>query len=148
MAFHFPLQPVLRLRQSLEERERLRLAMIINCINQIDQQCEALDQDKMQTGGRISDHLQAGMAAVELRLERARIISLNQTKKALLQQKAKLEQQRNAQEATLREAQRERKTLEDLREHKLELYRRDWERHEQQRFDDLFGQRLGTSKQS
>ena len=148
MPFCFPLTPVLRLRQSLEERERLRLAMIISRINQIDCQSDALDREKTQTCTRISDHLRLGMTAAELRLERARITSLNQAKKALTGQKTKLEQQRTEQQAALREAQRDRKTVENLRDQKLELYRRDCERRAQQAVDDLFGLRLARSQRS
>ena len=147
MAFHFPLKPILRLRHSLEERERLRLAMIINRINQLSRQGEQLAHERKQGGERIASNLATGMRAGELLLERSRLAAIDQTQKALAEHKAEVEQQRSGQEQALREAQRNRKTLENLRDHKFELYRLEQERRNQQRVDDLFGLRRVNSEQ-
>jgi len=148
MAFNFPLKPVLRLRQSLEERERLRLGLIVHRINQVNQQSDALDREKTEARSCLVDQLQSGMTAAELRLERSRLASLNQAKKILLGQRANLEQQKNAQQEVLRVAQRSRKTLENLRDHKFEIYRQDSERRAQRVVDDLFGLRLARSERT
>ena len=141
MPFHFSLQPVLRLQQSLEERERLRLALIIAALNKLNQHRQRLDQQKAELANGLAERLKAGMAAVEIHFERARLVAIEQQKNNLLQQKDKLEQQRAAQEQAFREAQRKRKTLESLRDRKLEQYRRIQRRREQERVDDLFGLR-------
>lgn len=143
MSFHFSLQPVFRLRQSLEERERLRLAMIIGYLNQLNQLIQQLDQERRQVSSGLEQRLKAGMTAGELHFELARKAALEQQKKGLRQQLAKLEEQRAAQEQTFREAQRKRKIIENLRDLKLELYRQEEARREQQRVDDLFGLRHG-----
>ncbi len=143
MPFHFPLQPVFRLRQSLEERERLRLAVIIGYINQVNQLIEKLDREKLRVSNGLEERLKAGMAAGELQFELARKAAIEQQKKALRQQLAKLEEQRAAQEQAFREAQRKRKIVENLRDLKLELYRQEEARREQQRVDDLFRLRHG-----
>jgi flagellar protein FliJ len=143
MSFHFPLQPVFRLRQSLEERERLRLAMIIGYLNQVNQLIEKLDQEKLRVASGLEERLKGGMTAGELHFELARKAALEQQKQGLRQQLAKLEEQRRAQEQAFREAQRKRKIIENLREMKLELYRQEEARREQQRVDDLFGLRHG-----
>jgi flagellar protein FliJ len=141
MPFHFSLQPVFRLRQSLEERERLRLAMIIGYLNQLNQLIEQLDQEKLRVSSALEKSLKAGMTAGELQFELARMAGIEQQKKSVRLQITKLEEQRAAQEQAFREAQRKRKIVENLRDLRLELYRREEARHEQQRVDDLFGQR-------
>lgn len=143
MPFHFSLQPVFRLRQSLEERERLRLAMVIGYLNQLNQLIEKLDQEKLRVSRGLENRLKAGMSAGELQFELARKAALEQQKKGLRQQLVKLEEQRVAQEQAFREAQRKRKIVENLRDLKLELYRQEEARREQQRVDDLFGLRHG-----
>ena len=149
MPFHFSLQPVYRLRQSLEERERLRLAMIIGYLNQLNQLVEHLDQEKLRVSRGLEERLKAGMTAGELQFELARVAAFEQQKKGVRLQIAKLEEQRAAQEQAFREAQRKRKIVENLRDLKLELYRQEEARREQQRVDDLFGRRHGQSvKQS
>lgn len=145
MPFHFPLQPVLRLQQSLEERERLRLGLIIAALNKLKQHCHRLDQVKFQLANGLAERLQAGMAAAEIHFERARIAAIEQQKNNLLEQKDKLEQQRAAQERAFREVQRKRKTLENLRDRKLEQYRRIQQRREQEQVDDLFGLRRASA---
>jgi flagellar protein FliJ len=141
MPFHFSLQPVFRLRQSLEERERLRLAMIIGYLNQLNQLIEQFDQEKLRVSSALEKSLKAGMTAGELQFELARMAGIEQQKKSVRLQITKLEEQRAAQEQAFREAQRKRKIVENLRDLRLELYRREEARHEQQRVDDLFGQR-------
>jgi len=141
MPFHFPLQPVLRLQQSLEDRERLRLALIIAALNKMNQHCQRLDQQKLKLANGLAERLKTGMAAAEIHFECADLAAIEQQKNNLLQQKDKLEQQRTAQEQAFREAQRKRKTLESLRDRKLEQYRRIQQRREQERVDDLFGLR-------
>lgn len=149
MPFHFALQPVLRLQQSLEDRERLRLGLIIAALNKLNQHCHRLDQQKLQLANGLAERLQAGMAAAEIHFERARLAAIGQQKNNLLQQKDKLEQQRAAQEQAFREVQRKRKTLESLRDRKLERYRQFQQRREQDRVDDLFGlRRASASSQS
>jgi flagellar protein FliJ len=145
LSFHFPLQPVLRLQQSLEERERLRLGLIIAALNKLKQHCDELEQQRLQLANGLAERLQAGMAAVEIHFERARLAAIEQQKNLLLQQKDKLEQQRAAQEQAFREVQRKRKTLENLRDRKLEQYRQMEQRREQERVDDLFGLRRASA---
>lgn len=147
MAFHFRLQPLLRLRQSLEDRERLRLKLILSAINQLRLQCERLDQDVADTAQDLYQHLAAGMAAADVQLVRVRIVSSRRRKELLLQKMAAMTEQRNKQERAFREAQRKRKILERLRELQLDAYHREQARREQQRLDDEFGLRRARAAQ-
>jgi len=141
MAFHFRLQPLLRLRQSLEDRERLRLKLILSAINQLRLQCERLDQNFVDMTQDLCERLAAGMTAADVQLVRTGMASSRRWKELLLQKMAALAEQRNQQERAFREAQRKRKILERLRDLQLEAYKREESRREQQRLDDEFGLR-------
>jgi flagellar export protein FliJ len=141
MAFHFRLQPLLRLRQSLEERERLRLTLILSAINQLRLQCERLDHDAANTAQDLCKQLATGMTAADVQLVGIGIVSSRHRKELLLQKIAAMTEQRNHQERAFRDAQRRRKVLERLRDLQLEAYKRDQGRREQQRLDDEFGLR-------
>jgi flagellar FliJ protein len=141
MAFRFGLKSVLRLRQSLEDRERLRLALVLGAISRIDRQCQQLDLDRSRILSDARDSLQAGISAAELQFEHARASVAARSKAPLLLQKVRLDKERVAQEQALVEAQRKRKILEKMRERQLELYREIERRMEQQQMDDLHSAR-------
>ncbi len=145
MAFHFRLQPVLGLRQSLEDRERLRLTLILSAINQLRLQCERLDQDVADAAQDLCKQLAAGMPAADVQLVRTGMVLSRRRKELLLQKMAAMTEQRHQQERAFRDAQRKRKTLERLRDLQLEAYKREQERREQQRLDDEFGLRRARS---
>jgi flagellar export protein FliJ len=145
MAFHFRLQPLLRLRQSLEERERLRLTLILSAINQLRRQCEQLDQDVADAAQDLCTQLAGGMAAADVQLVRIGMVSSRRQKEILLQKITAMTEQRHQQERVFRDAQRKRKILERLRDLQLEAYKREQGRREQQRLDDEFGLRRARS---
>lgn len=148
MAFHFRLQPLLRLRQSLENRERLRLALILSAINELRLRCERLDRDVADSAQELCKHLTAGMAAADVQLVGIGILSSRRRKELLLQKIAVLTEERNQQQRAFRDAQRKRKILERLRDLQLEAYGREEDRREQQRLDDEFGLRRATLAES
>jgi len=141
MAFHFRLQTLLHLRQSLEDRERLRLTLILSAINRLRLQCERLDQDVADSAQDLCKHLAAGMPAADVHLVRLGMVSSRRHKELLLQKVVALTEQRHQQERAFRDAQRKRKILERLRDLQLEVYKREQDRREQQRLDDEFGLR-------
>ena len=145
MAFQFALQPVLRLRENLERLERLRLALLLGYLNKVNQQCSRLDNERREVLAAARDRLQSGMSAMEIRFEHARAAVLERNRNNLLIQKARLEQERAAQERVLKEARRRRKTIENLRNRKLELYDQNERRTEQQRLDEMHAAR-GTNR--
>ena len=148
MAFHFRLQPLLRLRQSLEERERLRLTLILSAINQLRRQCEQLDQDVADAAQDLCTQLAGGMAAADVQLVRIGMVSSRRQKEILLQKITAMTEQRHQQERVFRDAQRKRKILERLRDLQLEAYKREQGRREQQRLDDEFGLRRARTAEA
>src|SRR5215469_4935646 len=118
MSFHFPLQPIFRVRQSLEK----------------------LDREKLRISSGLEERLKAGMSAADFSSSSpARQRSSNRKKSSAAVRQA--QEQRALQEQAFREAQRKRKIVENLRDLKLEIYRHEEARREQQRVDDLFGLR-------
>lgn len=137
MPFRFPLQPIFRLRQSLEDRERLRLGRLLAFLAKVNQQCSHLDSDRNRILSEVGDRLKSGMLAGELHFERARADAVQRYKRVLLVQKAQIEKEKSVQEVALTDAQRRRKIVENLRARQLEVYGQTQRRVEQQRADDL-----------
>lgn len=138
MAFRFSLQAVLRLRQSYERLEELRLTMIIAYLGQLRRQLEELLRHRTLAADELVARLQQGMITSEYQFELAAISTLADRQKVLVEQIARAEQQRAAQERAYREAQRRRQILENLRSRQLDSYRLVQARHDQQRLDDLY----------
>lgn len=55
MAFHFTLRPLLRLRQSIEERERQRLLVLNGRLNQEHQKLQQLKHDRIRAADRLAE---------------------------------------------------------------------------------------------
>jgi len=138
MAFRFSLQALLRVRQSSEERERRRLALLNMQIGQLHQEDEMLNQQRVLAWAQISHGLRAGMSGAELQFETASMATLAYRQEELRKQIARLQQEHIVQERLFREAQKQRKVLGNLRERKLRDYLQVRGRREQQQVDDLF----------
>jgi flagellar protein FliJ len=148
MAFRFPLQALLRVRQSCEERERLRLALLNNQIGRLLQEREILNQKRVLAWTQIFNALGTGMSGAELQFELASMAVLGHRQEELRNQIAKLQQERIAQERSFREAQKQRKILDNLRERRLRDYLQVRGRREQQQVDDMFMVRRSFGSQS
>jgi len=138
MAFRFPLQALLRVRQSCEERERRRLALLNTQIAGLHQTHDSLNQERVLAWTQLSNGLTAGMSGAELQFEVASMATRAYRQEELKKQIARLRQERIVQERSFREAQKQRKILDNLRERKLRNYLQVRGRHEQQQIDDLF----------
>jgi flagellar export protein FliJ len=148
MAFRFPLQALLRVRQSREERERRRLALLNTEIGRLHQEHEILHQQRVSAWTQISQELKAGMSGAELHFEMASMTTRACRQVELRKQIAILQQERIVQERLFREAQKERKILDSLRERKLRDYLQIRGRREQQQVDDLFMVRRNSESHS
>jgi flagellar protein FliJ len=148
MAFRFPLQALLRVRQSCEERERRRLALLNTQIGRLHQKHESLNQEKASAWTQISHSLRAGMSGAELQFEMASMATRAYRQEELRKQITRLQQERIVQERSFREAQKQRKILDNLRERKLRNYLQVRGRHEQQQIDDLFALRPTSGSRS
>jgi flagellar export protein FliJ len=138
MAFRFPLQALLRVRQSREERERRRLALLNAQIGRLHQENDILNRERLLAWTQIFHGLKAGMSGAELQFEMASMATRAYRQEELRKQIVKLQQERIVQERLFREAQKHRKILDSLRERKLRDYLQVRARQEQQQVDDLF----------
>ena len=146
MAFRFPLQVVLRVRQSLEQRERLRLALLTGYIHQLRLQSETLNEQRAQAWTNLTERLQDGIVGAELQFETACMAAFVDRQKTLLAKIANLEKERTEQERSFREARKKRKVLENLRGRMLDTYRQIQGRRDQQQMDDMFAIRSARER--
>ena len=138
MPFHFPLQAVLNLRESVEHQQELRLraadqqvARVRHLIEQMDARRQDLQRAQAQT-------LSVGMTAVELQFELLCDAELLRHRRELEQQLVRLEQQREQQREILQQARRARETLGAVRDQQVRRYQKEAARREQRSLDDLF----------
>ena len=138
MPFHFSLQSVLHLYESLEHQQELRLRAANQQVSRVRHAIEQLDAQKQQNRMQQSRELQAGTTGAELEFERATELALDRRRGELDIELARTQQLRDEQQRNFRQARRRRETLSSLRETQLHLYQREAARREQRRVDDAF----------
>jgi len=138
VSFRFSLQPVMRLRESLERRERMRLLLLGSQITQMRQRLQGLEQEKETVRQQLSTQLMRGIAGTDFCLATSEIAAFEQRKDVLARQIVALEEKRREQQNAYQEAQRQRKILDNLRDRYLQTYRLEQSRRQQQQVDDLF----------
>lgn len=138
MPFHFSLQSVLHLYQSLEHQQELRLRAANQQVSRVRHVIEQLDAQKQQSRVRQSRELQAGTTGAELEFERATELALHRRRAELDVELARMQQLRDEQQRIFRQARRRRETLSSLRQTQLHQYQREAVRHEQRQVDDAF----------
>jgi len=143
MAFHFPLEAVLRLRRGQERMERLKLEAIASEQARVRAQLESLTQQFIESRRLFLQQMGQEKLGSELQFEDARTELVAAAQRSLKQRILQLEQQRLKQIEAYTKAHRDREVLDKLRERKFEVYRQELSRHEQQQLDDLFLMRLG-----
>jgi len=138
MAFHFALQAVLHLRQSIEHQQELRLRAANQQVARVQHLIEQMDGRRKELQSAQSKELSSGMTAVELQFGLLCEAELLRHRRELEQQLVRLQQAREQQREIFRQARRTRETLESVRDRQLVVYQKDAARREQRRLDDLF----------
>lgn len=138
MAFHFPLQTVLHLRESLEHQQELRLRAANQQVARVRHLIEQMDARRRELHGEQTKRLSSGMTAVELQFELLCDEELLRHRQDLEQQLTRLRQLREQQREVFYRARRARETLEALRDQQLRVYQKEAARREQRGLDDLF----------
>ncbi|HTZ82421.1 MAG TPA: flagellar FliJ family protein [Candidatus Acidoferrales bacterium] len=138
MAFHFPLQAVLHLRQSLEHQQELRLraanqqvsAMrhLVDAIDLAIRHFEIVSHKAMTKGIRVSElHFNLALkSAFESRRQQANL------------ELHRAQNLRDQQQRIFQQLHREREILEALRDQQLQEYERAALRRQQSQTDELF----------
>jgi flagellar biosynthesis chaperone FliJ len=138
MAFHFPLEAILRLRRVQERAERLKLEAIASEQTLARNQLENITQQFFASRRRFQQQLGDEKFGAELQFEDARSDRVAAARRALELRVAELEQERLKQVGTYKKAHQSREVLENLRGRKFALYVQMLSRREQQELDDLF----------
>ena len=138
MPFHFPLQAVLHLYQSLEHQQELHLRAANQQVARVRHMIEQLDAVKQQNRTRQSQELQAGTTSAELEFARNMASALMKRRGELEVELVRAQQLRDEQQRNFHVARRRRETLSSLRESQLRHYQREAARREQRQADDAF----------
>jgi flagellar export protein FliJ len=144
MAFHFSLEAVLRVRRGQERVERQKLEAILSEEARTWARLEEVGHRQLELRRQFQHELGSGLAGSEVQYEALREASVASLIAALRTRLAELDQQHHAQAQIFIKARQRREVLENLRLRKLDLYRIDQARREQQELDDLFLMRQGT----
>jgi flagellar export protein FliJ len=138
MPFHFSLQVVLHLYQSLEHQQELRLRAANQQVARVRHMIEQLDPAKQQNRARQAQELQAGTTSAELEFARTMESVLTKRRGELEIELVRAQHLRDEQQRNFHVARRRRETLSSLRETQLHQYQREAARHEQRQADDAF----------
>jgi flagellar export protein FliJ len=143
MAFHFPLETLLRLRHSLERKERMALEDLARRIAAVRLAIAEIELERRAARALQSGGLTSGLTASEMHFAQACEENRETRQRRLTDQLVELEKQYRRQQAVFIEARQKREILENLRDRQETEYRREWDRREQQGVDDLFLMRAG-----
>jgi flagellar export protein FliJ len=138
MPFRFSLQAVFHLRQSIEHQQELRLRAANQQVAKVSHWIDQFDEHIRQMHGQSSQQLSTGMTSAELRFALATEESLENTRRELEKELARVKNLRDQQQRIFDHARRERETFESLRNQRKRAYELEQRRREQRRVDDLF----------
>jgi flagellar export protein FliJ len=137
MAFRFPLEALLRVRQGLERQRELLLQEANLKVAMLRQQIADTNCEMENIQARQQPHFQSGLRAAELQFDVLCRAVLMERRGELEKQQARaevLQRSRN----DFQQARRQREIIDSLRRHQLEIYRQHEVRQDQRRVDDLF----------
>lgn len=139
MSFHFNLNGLLRLRESLERAELQRLQSIAAALILAQTEIELLEKDMEAAQRRtFNTVLTAGMTGAELHFEGMKEDARNQLRSELLKKLSDLERRRKEQQERYMQARMQRKIISNLYQRQRAEYDVHQSRREQQRIDELF----------
>jgi flagellar export protein FliJ len=138
MAFRFPLESVLRVRESIERREERALKKIQMEMARVSNQMEELSAGIARAQGERNEALQQPMPASHLQAMLSQTESAIAARDKLQVTLRGLEEQRKQQLKIYQAAHRDHETLIDMRNQQRSEYLREQTRLEQKYLDDLF----------
>lgn len=145
MAFRFSLETVLRLRRSLEERERLRLATLLARRSELE--LEVGRAEELRTGLKAKLQLvmsETSLPAGEMQLVEQRTRGCELHARRLRAALATLAQEIARQTAAYVEQRRDREVLENVRQQQQRRYETEAQRRSQARLEELVLLRLAA----
>jgi flagellar export protein FliJ len=138
MAFRYPFQAILRLRQSLERQEEQRLFAIAATVARLRVQIEHWEESRKEMRRVASQELIAGSSGAILQFATLRDANAAKAQESLQSELVVAEQQRLLQLGVYQRARQKREIFERLRDRKEETYDLAEARREQEQADDSF----------
>jgi flagellar protein FliJ len=138
MAFRFPLETLLRVRQGLERQHELRLQEANHRVAMLRQQIEDTHTEMQNISARRQPQLESGISAAELQFDVLCRSVLSERQHALEKQLVEAEALRHVRSEEFLQARRQREVIDTLRRHQLQNYQQEEARQDQRRLDDLF----------
>jgi|SRR5579863_7508629 len=138
MAFQFPLEVVLRLRQGLERQRELLLQEANLRVAILRRQIADINSEIRNVLVRQQPRLDSGLSAAELQFDVLCRSVLVERRGELEKQLAAAEVLRNSRTEDFQQARRQREIMDTLRRHQLETYLQQEARQDQRIIDDLF----------
>ncbi len=138
MAFRFPLEVLLRVRQGLERQQELRLQEANHRIAALRRQIEDVVGEVDEIIIRRRPQLASGISAAELQFDVLCRSVLTTRRDVLDKQLIDAEAHRSSCNADFQQARRQREVMDTLRLHQLQDYNQQQARRDQRRLDDMF----------
>jgi flagellar export protein FliJ len=138
MAFRFPFEVLLRVRQGLERQQELRLQEANHRIVALRRQIEDVVGEVDQIMIRRRPQLTSGISAAELQFDVLCRSVLTTRRDVLEKQLIEAEAHRFSCNADFQQARRQREVMDTLRLHQLQDYNQQQARRDQRRLDDMF----------
>jgi len=138
MAFRFPLDTVLRVRQGMEHQQELLLREANQRLMSVEWQAEKLNSALMANSARALQQMLAGTSAAELHFDLLCRSTLLERRRSLEKDVAEARAARDTRAASFRQARQQREIVETLRQHSFRLYHQVESRRQQREIDDVF----------
>jgi len=138
MAFRYPFESILRLRQSLERREEQRLFAIAATVARLRLDLEEWEHSRSEQWRIASREMMEGSVGIVLQFASLCDASAAEMQNKLRVKLVEAERQRLSQLLVCQHARQKREIFERLRDRQEENYDREADRREQQQADDNF----------
>ncbi len=138
MAFRYPLQSVLRLRQSLERQEEQRLFTITVVVARLRAELEQLERSRLEAQRAALQEMIAGSCGAVVQFAAACDAAIAEVQGRLQVQLAEAERLQLEQLRVYKDARQKREIFEGLRERQEAIHDREAAHREQERADDIF----------
>jgi flagellar export protein FliJ len=148
MAFRFPFEVLLRVRQGLERQQELRLREANLRVAMLRRQIQDVHDETEKIAAQRRPELESGTTAAELQFDVLCYSVLTERRHTLENEMLKAEALRHSCCADFQQARRQREVVDTLRLRQLQEYQQREARQDQRRLDDLFLQRHAYLRRS
>ena len=138
MAFRYPLQSVLRLRQSIERQEEQRLFAAAAIVARLRAEIEEFERARLERRQAVFEEMMSGCSGATIQFAAIGDAAAAGTHRKLRVQLVEAERHRLEQLSVYRRARQKREIFESLREHQQAVHEREVAHREQESADEAF----------